>query len=505
MPLVLINGPAWGPLPPGAAYATLFANTPVARLPSPAAHLTFVAGAIAALLGVLVALRPLWSASPTPTPTPGPASPPPAQPVGWIGLVVPIGFVLVLCLPFRPYAQAQRLLADKAPGSRALLATTALVALAAVLIYPGYGSDVFDYLGFERMWVVYGDNPLSALPINHPQDWSAAYVWYPDRTPAYGPLWAVLTWPLVRLAGDSPMAAVVAYKILSICAYAACCWLIWSSLDLDRARRQRALVAFAWSPLVLFEVLGKVHNDVLPALAMLAVVWLLTRRKHALGLPALVAGGLVKITALAAAPAIWLYLWWQGQRRPALIGALLATLLAVAAYAPFWDGLAALQPIVGQTSRVVWSPASLLIVLSAFVPGGPYETPVRVLLGLAWASACALVLARARLKNPSEVAATSGWLLLASLLLLTSAVFAHYLVPATALAAVSHDQRLRRSVMWLSVGALAAYAVELLSLVFGSGWIGSDAYKVLGSIILLGPAVLTAGVPWRASPRQRPA
>ena len=476
----------------------------MARLRTPAAHLAFAASTIATLFAMLlVAPLPLWSAQPAPFPA---AGGPPPEPAGLIGLIIPGAFVLALCLPFRPYVQAQRVLAHKSVSPRALLATTAVVALAAFLIYPGYGSDIFDYLGFERMWVVYGDNPLEALPLNHPQDWSSSYVWYPDRTPAYGPLWAILTWPVVRAAGDSPAAAVAGYKMLSIGAYAACCWLLWRSVE--PARRQRALVMFAWSPLVLFEVVGKVHNDILPALSLLAMTWLLTRtRKRArknLSLPALAAGGLVKITALAAGPAAVVYVWLKTGWRSAVIGAASALLLAIVCYAPFWDGAAALRPILGQTSRIVWSPASLLIVVSGLVPGGPHEVPVRVLLGLIWAAVCAVTLLRARLEAPSDVAATSGWLMLVSLLLLTSAVFAHYLVPAIALAAASADERLQRLVMWLSIGALAAYAVELLSLVFGSAWIGSDTYKLIGTLSLLGPAALACCVPWRRSRRPVP-
>ena len=126
---------------------------------------------------------------------------------------------------------------------------------------------------------------------------------------------------------------------------------------------------------------------------------------------------------------------------------------------------------------------------------------MRVLLGLIWAAVCVTLL-RARLEAPSDVAATSGWLMLVSLLLLTSAVFAHYLVPAIALAAVSTDERLQRLVMWLSIGALAAYAVELLSLVFGSAWIGSDTYKLIGTLSLLGPAALAYCGSWRRGRRQ---
>ena len=135
-------------------------------------------------------------------------------------------------------------------------------------------------------------------------------MWYPDRTPAYGPLWALLTWPLIRLAGASVGAEILGYKLLSGAAYAACCWLIWTSVE--RARRQRALLVFAWSPLVVFEVLGKVHNDVFPALSMLAMVWLACRARGLGSMLAIVAGGLIKPTALAAAPLLGVSLWRAG-------------------------------------------------------------------------------------------------------------------------------------------------------------------------------------------------
>ena len=190
------------------------------RALAPSAQLVLAAATIAALFGALLAAPlPIWSAQPS---RPAAAGSSPAEPVGWIGLIILAAFLLALWLPFRPYVHAQRLLARQPIRLPLLLGATALLALTALLIYPGYGSDIFDYLGFERMWAVYGDNPLLALPINRPDDWSTAYVWYPDRTPAYGPLWAVLTWPIASLAGESVTAVVAGYKVLSITAYVTC-------------------------------------------------------------------------------------------------------------------------------------------------------------------------------------------------------------------------------------------------------------------------------------------
>ena len=65
-------------------------------------------------------------------------------------------------------------------------------------------------------------------------------------------------------------------------------------------------------------------------------------------------------------------------------------------------------------------------------------------------------------------------------------------MPVVALAAVGGDRRLERLALALCLGALASYAVEMLAPAMpGEAWIGSAGYQVLGSVLLLGPLVLT--------------
>jgi hypothetical protein len=315
-------------------------------------------------------------------------------------------------------------------------------------------------------------------------------------------VWAILTWPIVRLAGESLAAEVVGYKLLALLAYVGCCALIWTSVEPER--RARALVLFAWSPLVLIDVLGKVHNDVLPALAALLAVWLLSRRHATLSMLSSAAGGLVKATAWTITPALALFAWRRSGPRAALVALAAAAALVAALYAPFWSGPQTLLPIWQQTSRVVWSPATLLMAASETVTGDPHSQAVRLLLAGAWAIACGVLLWRAQRSmgdsaDSAEPARSSAWLVLLSVLLLGSAVFAHHLVPAVALAAVAGDRRLERVVFWLSLGALAAYATELM----GAG-LAERARHVLGTLVLVGPASLAMLIPRRARAAARP-
>ncbi len=454
--------------------------------------------ALSVLLGVFqVALAPVWAGHPSGPQLATPTPKPPAS-IGWAGAAVTLFLMLGAVLPFQPYALAQRAAAqlERLPG-RLLFALTALPVGAAALIYPGSSSDIFDYVGFERMWTVYGDNPLFALPANHPTDWATPFVWFADRTPAYGPLWALLTWPIAQLAGESASAVVEGYKVLSIAAYALCAWLVWSSSDPDR--RGRALVAFAWSPLVLVEVAGKVHNDIFPALGVVLAVWLAGRWRNwtlLLSLPAIVGGALVKVIALPIAPVLLVQFWRQRRRRAAAAALGLAAGLAILCYAPFWQGPLTLAPIWNQTSRVIWSPTSLLLILSSALSGDAHPVAVRALAGALWAVAGAIIVCRARPDTSAALASAGGWLLLATVLLLTSAMYAHYLLPVIALAAVSGDARLQRVVLWLSIGGMAAYNVDWLSTTLGVQWLASDSYRVLGTLIMLGPALLVELWAW---------
>jgi len=567
---------------------------PIAVL-SPTGRLVLAALVIGLFLGlVFTAAMPLWAGQP---PVPPVAGAPPVPGIGWPGALLALGFVLAMVVPFRPYCQALALAGGPLRSGAAVVWLTAGLALVALAMYPRYGSDVFDYLGFERTWVVYGDNPLLGVPAAHPQDWSTSFVWFRDQPPAYGPLWAALTWPLVWLAGDSALRAVLGYKLLALVGYVGCCGLVW--LSVEPARRPRALVLFGWSPLVLFEVLGKAHNDVLVALATLGAVWLLVGHRAPTlpvgdraprlpvghqapwspvgrrggpawaSLPLVMLGGLVKLSALAVLPVLVVALGRRWPRWQVVLGALAAASLVVAAYAPFWAGPATLQPIWHQTGRLVWSPATLLVLLL----GAEQATLVRLLAGLVWLLALLGLLAWTRRAPPRAIGSpaagqptpsvrvvdgtgqqatpsadgtgraarhvapsmnvvdpakrriapgmdvnggthrrvgprvnghhpagprvvpslnvlgAAGWSVVLSVLLLSTAVYAHYLVPVVALAAVADDARLERAVLWLSIGALAAYGTEVLGVAIGSDWLGSSGYRLVGSLLLLGPAL----------------
>src|SRR5206468_4192413 len=113
------------------------------------------AGITIPLVAVLVVPMPVWAGLPTPAPA---LSDTADSALGWLGVVATLGLLALLCLPYRLYVLALRV-ATGVVSTRLLICLTVIVAAVGLLAYPRFGSDVFDYAAYERMWVFYGDNP----------------------------------------------------------------------------------------------------------------------------------------------------------------------------------------------------------------------------------------------------------------------------------------------------------------------------------------------------------
>jgi alpha-1,6-mannosyltransferase len=377
--------------------------------------------------------------------------------------------------------------ADAISPRRMVVALTVPVAVSGAAIYPRYGTDLWEYVVYERLWRVYGENPLLAVPALHPEDWAYRFAWHVDRGAAYGPLWVLGTWPINAAGGDSITGLTVAYKLLAAVGYLVCAALIYRAARAEF--RARALILFAWNPVVLFDVLGKAHNDVLVAALMLAAV-LLVDRMPAGSVVVAAAAVLVKLSIGGVAPALLKRLATQGRWSALGLGMGVSALLAAAAYSPFWGGTRILGPLLSQVSQVEWSIGVLLLLLSEALTGMRQEALVRGLLVGAWLASVLLLLWRLPVRTKQELATQSALLVLGTAALLTTAFYAHYLVPVIALAALSDHPRLHAAVYWLSLGSLGAYAVPVLGLAFGSQWGGTGVYYLAGTALTFGPLLV---------------
>jgi alpha-1,6-mannosyltransferase len=211
-------------------------------------------------------------------------------------------------------------------------------------LYPVDSADVFDNIIRGRITEQYGGNPIYQIPAAFKSDPFFKYTAWRYFPSAYGPVWESIAAGTARVAGDGVIANVLAFKLVSILAYAASAALI--GMTLRRTAPERALYGvtlFAWNPLVLYSTAGNAHNDAVMLFFMVLGLYWFARGHRTLAVLAQVAGALIKFIPALLVPLIVLaslkeLSGWRARTRFLLItGGLCAALVAVS-YAPFWRG-----------------------------------------------------------------------------------------------------------------------------------------------------------------------
>ena len=238
-----------------------------------------------------------------------------------------------------------------------------------LFMYPYGATDIFDNILRGRILGVYGENPFLKLPVSFSNDPFYGYITWKRSPSAYGPGWEVLAGLVARQSGPGVIANVLAFKLLPGAFMAAS--LCLAALILQKKAPQYALAGtllLAWNPVVLYETWGNGHNDMVMVFWMLAAVLALLYSRYTLAVLALVAGALVKfIPALLIPLTIALALRNLRSHRARasflLRTSLLAFLLGVVAYSPFWDGVRVLN--IASRTRLYSSslPASIYYLL----------------------------------------------------------------------------------------------------------------------------------------------
>ena len=191
----------------------------------------------------------------------------------------------------------------------------------------GPDSDMVRYQWDGRVQLL-GYNPYGVLPVDPAMahthtDQTSRMPSRRDRTP-YPPA-AQLFFRLVVMISDSTLAmklALVACDLLTIV-------VLWRWLAATR-RSEWLTLAYAWNPLVVFEIAHSGHIDALAALWIVAAAFWLARRRTRLASIAFVLAIATKLVPVVLAP----LLIGRVRKRDAFIGAL----CAVALYLPFVSG-----------------------------------------------------------------------------------------------------------------------------------------------------------------------
>lgn len=262
---------------------------------------------------------------------------------------------------FLLYLLALRLLPRRI-SLRYILISTVLLGILCVFIPIVTSTDVYSYIAYARMAVIYHLNPLTTVPTAIHIDPVYHRLYWLKQPSAYGPTWVLVTcfleWLAITVGFNGILSMLLSLRIFGLAMHFGSTWLIWSiSGHIQRRygffspeKRLLGVLAFAWNPLLLLEACVNAHNDAALLFLVLLAIWMLVRRTPITTRTYLLATAMfalatcLKLYVVLLAPVLLLFLWIQPRKFQNTIGAL-ATYLGIVLllYTPFWQDGAILK------------------------------------------------------------------------------------------------------------------------------------------------------------------
>ena len=240
---------------------------------------------------------------------------------------------------------------------RFLFISTLLLGFMSLWIPVVTSSDIFSYIAYARIDVVYHHNPLTTWPASILSDPVIPYVYWVNQPSAYGPVWAGITSCLQAVAGGTGIASIVRMvlllRLLGLAMHLGSTGLIWHlsghllrlTGNISREQRMRATLAFAWNPLLLFEACVNAHVDTTILFFILLGIGVLLYRPRTVVLSFVLAALIfalvtcIKLNFVLLVPGLLLYIWQQSRRIPPVLASMAAYIGSIILlYAPFWQG-----------------------------------------------------------------------------------------------------------------------------------------------------------------------
>jgi len=382
-------------------------------------------------------------------------------------------------------------------GSAGLPAVLVAVLLSASM--PVFSGDVFAYLAIGEI-ADSGRNPY-AVSVRSDRTLEARPFAPPTRHGSlYGPL-ATRTFQVVRREGDPLWTQVLAMRAVMGIALAASVWFVLGALRAlrpDEGEIRAALIALAWSPLVLAEGIVAAHVDALILVLLAAGIFAIARGRATTGLAILAVTPSIKISCLFMAPALAAFAYHHhgGGRRGALaVGALGAW--TAAAYGvwllPDWGSPA--DPLRQVQHYAAGSAPWLLGVVARSL--GSTQAVANWIMRAVFAAVLLHGVHRVDTRDRFLERLSRDWL--AALLFFIPWVHPWYLLPAFAPVLVAGRPAHRRTLLLFSALLFLAHAV--VPMIANRGW--TPAVQLLvyaagvlpASVVFLRAARRASGVP----------
>jgi hypothetical protein len=341
---------------------------------------------------------------------------------------------------------------ERMSAKAVLMCIAALLALV-LLAPPLLSTDIFSYGAYGRMGALYGANPYLHGPYAISLDPLYPFIgakWV--NTPSvYGPLFTAISYIFAPL---SIAASVLTYKAIAVVSALIVVVCVWHSARWRGVNPVRAVALVGLNPLFVLYGVGGAHNDLLMLAASTAGLWAILQRRNRTGGGLLAAATWIKLTGGLLVPFALIGAGRSTRRSREIavgVGAITAV-VAVASFALFGTGPLHLPGTIAQSqAEGDWHS------IPGFLGSGLGLTTVGhvvgILLAVAFALTCIWLLRKVR-QGKLDWLDGAGWATLAMLITASSLLpwYVGWLLP---LAAISADERLRRSAV-IATGVMLA-------------------------------------------------
>jgi len=269
----------------------------------------------------------------------------------WLAIVIGVGGVVAGLVAVERGAR---------PSVRLLLIGAA-VAVALLTVFPPAGStDAFDYASYGRILVL-GHSPYVMTPAQlarlHSTFSRSVPITWSHFVSVYGPLATLEQFLAAKLGGISAARITFWLKLWNAIAFGLVAYVVDRTLRSDPARRLRAHLLWTINPLILWDLIGEGHVDLIAAAAGLLGLLVLGQHSETIRpslLRLLAAGALIGAAAdIKINYALFgLALIWVLRRSFTALAAAAAGALVVIAPGYAWFGMPAVRALAGRRNGI---------------------------------------------------------------------------------------------------------------------------------------------------------
>ena len=219
-----------------------------------------------------------------------------------LNLILFLIFILTLIITYLIIVIKESKEADE-KGIKRTFILIFIVSIIAGIILPNNSSDIYYYAAVGRLDSKYGINMYEENFNDHQGDFADDEVIQAspgiEHKFIYGPLWATVCKVLGRVDTNSALGTLWLFKILNIIVHILNCYLIWKI-----SKNRKLVLIYGLNPLMLFEGIINVHNDIYLILFSLLGIYLKKQNKIWLAVVSIALGSLIKYIPILLLPYI---------------------------------------------------------------------------------------------------------------------------------------------------------------------------------------------------------